>query len=124
MYKKTIDEAVAVITAKTAFFFAKCDGDYDMREKNFIHNYLHLLVENQLISEEVQLEIKDIENQNLNIDSIISETKELIVTMSDSDKEKTIDGLSNVIKAVINADNVLEENEVENFEKWKETLKI
>ena len=112
-----------ILIARTSVFFSKCDNDYDERERKFIQNY----IENFELVTKVEDSTKDtlmkIEDEELSIEGIISQTKKYISQLSETEAKQTISDLEMVINKVIEIDGVLANEEVEYFEIWKKELK-
>lgn len=110
---------LAILTSKIGFYFAKCDGDYDSRERMFIYNYIDLLEEQNLINEETKSIISDVENQSLTIESIVNDTKDFLGMLPEKeDKVECINSLKEFIESVIKADGVVLDVESANYNEW------
>lgn len=124
MKNQSQTERLCILTAKTGIFFAKCDGDYDTREQDFIHSYIKLLELNGILTSGTKENLETLESAELTIQQIIEETNLFLSQLKDAEKQECIKALERFIRKVINADNVIKPEETENFRIWKEHINL
>ena len=119
----TIDSIGKVITlaAKTGLFFANADGDYDIREKEFIESYISKL-ESIGPVDEVRGSLESILNQNPTLDEVIADTNNLLADFNGFERALIKATLTQFIQKVIACDGEKCEAEMENFKAWKAAI--
>lgn len=122
MKNREFTEQLCVLTAKTGIFFAKCDGDYDEREQNFIHSYLNVLNLNGILTSWTKANIENLEFSNLTIQQIVDDTRLLLAHLEAKERIDCVKALKRFIQKVLQADNVIKPEETENFRIWKEQI--
>lgn len=114
---------MAILVAKTGVFFAKCDGVYDEREKEFIGNFIAELKksESDVTDDALAIAAKSADSK-YTLSEIISATKVYLTPFNPDEKKAILDTLSEFISSVIKADSVLLDKETENYAQWKASL--
>ena len=62
------------LMAKSGLFFANCDGEVSIHEKEFIKNFLGSILEVGTIDEGLKNDVKDTLNHTYTLEDIIEET--------------------------------------------------
>lgn len=114
-------EQVINLLAETGLFFAKADGRYDAREKNFIENFLAKLGKYGDVNE-VKDNIEAYMTKTLDLNRIVADTKALVAGFNDVERAGILASLAGFIESVINSDNAASAPEQANFEAWKKAL--
>ena len=115
-------EKVVWVAAKTGLFFAKADGIYDVREKNFIEGFIDKLSAVGPV-DDVKAELDSLLTKNETLDNIVSETKDLLSNFTPVEQEVIKEVLQKFVSHVINADFVEKEEETLFFKEWKKAIK-
>lgn len=113
-----------LLVAETGVFFANCDGIYDSREQSFIENFVKELESDKPLTEEVKNLIFNESRSTESIETIVKMTKDLLVGFNDAEQDAIKDVLSTFIKKVINADDIVHENEANYYAIWKKQVGI
>ena len=104
-------------------FFANCDGEYDVREAEFIDNYI-AEVSKQGISKDELVKIKKSLCISTDLNYLVSETKRMVDVVEDDEKKPLLKTSSYFINGVIKADGVIHPNETKYYTERKEMLRI
>lgn len=115
-------ELVIKLVAKTGLFFAKVDGEYSDRERAFINTYIEQLVNQGGTEEEVRQIIGDIEHQNITLDEVVADTKQLLSGLRPGEADVVKLTLYSFINDIVKADGDDCPAEKEAFKAWNEAL--
>lgn len=113
-----------LLVAEIGVFFANCDGIYDSREQSFIENFVKELDSDKPLTEEVKNMILNESKSIESIETIVQMTKDLLVGFNDAEQDAIKDVLSTFIEKVINADDIVHENEANYYAIWKKQVGI
>ena len=113
-----------LLVAEIGVFFANCDGIYDSREQSFIENFVKELESDKPLTEEVKNMILNESKSIESIETIVQMTKDLLVGFNDAEQDAIKDVLSSFIEKVINADDIVHENEANYYAIWKKQVGI
>ena len=103
-------------------FFANCDGNFDVREADFIEGYINRISESENIPKEELRQIKKTIAKTLDINYLIEETKNMKDVMLQEEMLPLFKTLSYFIYSVIMADDNLLSVEQKYYTEWKEAL--
>jgi hypothetical protein len=119
----TIDSIGKSITlaAKTGLFFAKADGNYNVREKEFIEGYIAKLEAFGPV-DEVKGSLVNLLEMNPTLDEVISETNAFLAEFNGFEREMIKATLTGFIQKVIECDGEQCAAETANFEEWKKAI--
>lgn len=110
------------LMAKSGLFFANCDGQVSIHERDFIHNFLRSILEVGEIDETLKLDVVDTLNHTYTLDEIIRETKELVDGFNDDERKAILVTMSGFIQKVISSDGRFDPTEHGNYTQWKTAL--
>lgn len=110
------------LMAKSGLFFANCDGQVSIHERDFIHNFLRSILEVGEIDETLKLDVVDTLNHTYTLDEIIRETKELVDGFNDDERKAILVTMSGFIQKVISSDGRFDPKEHGNYTQWKAAL--
>lgn len=102
------------------YFFSACDGYIDERETQFVNQFIERVQENHKISNEKVEELRNIVDENIDIDVIIGNTKELLTLVDEQEKQPLLRSLSYFIYQIIRADGIILPVEDAYYARWKE----
>ena len=105
-------------------FFANCDGNFDVREANFIEGYINRISESENISKDELREIENSITKKLDIKFLIEETKNMRDIIPQEEMIPLFKALSYFIYNVIMADGNLLSVEQKYYSEWKEAIGI
>ncbi|MBQ8071324.1 MAG: hypothetical protein IJ202_10800 [Bacteroidales bacterium] len=119
----TIDSIGKVITlaAKTGLFFAKADGHYDVREQEFIESYIAKLEAIGPV-DEVRGSLESMLQLTPTLDEVVADTNALLADFNGFEQALIKATLIAFVKKVIACDGEKCEQEMKNFEAWKEAI--
>ncbi|MBO7609916.1 MAG: TerB family tellurite resistance protein [Muribaculaceae bacterium] len=118
---RTLEKVIRLV-AKTGLFFAKVDGEYSDRERAFLQAYIDQLVNAGGTPEEVQALIGNIEEQNITLDNVVADTREVLQCLPDNDARIVKITLYSYISDIVAADGDDCPAEKAAFEAWCEAL--
>ena len=110
---------VAKVFATVGVCFSKIDKDFDVKEKKFIETFVSDLLDNRLIEETSINEIKQIENQDVTFEAMMSSVNELYKTLDPVEKEVYEKNLNKFIIEAIAKDGKIADEEVALYDKFK-----
>ncbi len=119
---QTKKDKLSILLARTAVFFANCDGIYDSSEKVFIQSFVKNLIEQNHILPETKELIENIKPQGISIEKIVAETKSLISELPLEEKEPFVFSIHSFVKKLITADNKTVEKEQEYLAIWEQEI--
>ena len=105
-------------------FFANCDGNFDVREANFIEGYINRISESENISKEELRQIKNSIAKDLDIKYLIEETKNMEEIVLQEEMIPLLKALSYFIYNVIKADGSILSVEQKYYTEWKAALDL
>lgn len=105
-------------------FFANCDGNFDVREANFIEGYINRISESENISKEELRQIKNSIAKDLDIKYLIEETKNMEKIVLQEEMIPLLKALSYFIYNVIKADGSILSVEQKYYTEWKAALDL
>ena len=105
-------------------FFANCDGNFDVREANFIEGYINRISESENISKDELRQIKNSIAKDLDIKYLIEETKNMKEVMLHEEMMPLFKTLSYFIYNVIKADGSILSVEQKYYTEWKAALDL
>ena len=119
----TMKEQLVELLIKIGLFFANCDGNYDPREKKFIHNFLRNLELNHILvpGDYDKEALEDVAPGN--IDSVIADMKSFVNKLHEEEKELFMDLIDDYIQGIIKADNIIDSHETYYYNMWKDNFK-
>lgn len=97
-------EDVIKLVAKTGLFFAKVDGHYSEREREFLKSYTAQLVNAGGTEEEVRRILGDMEQQNITLDEVVADTRQVLAQLTPNDARIVRLMLYSYINDVVTAD--------------------
>lgn len=112
------------LTAKTALFFAHCDGDYSKRERDFVEGYLAGIEQFGEVPEEVKADVRDALKHQYELYPLLAETKELIDDFTLYEKAAVLHSIDEFVLQIIQADGEEMKKERDNYALWKRELGI
>jgi hypothetical protein len=112
------------LTAKTALFFAHCDGEYSQRERDFVEGYLAGIEQFGDVPEELKTDVRDTLNHQYELYPLLAETKGLIDDFTLYEKAAVLHTIDEFVQQVIKADGEERKSERENYAQWKRELGI
>lgn len=121
METKSIEKVIRLLT-KAGLFFAKADGAYDQREKDFIQKFTAKLAEAGGDAAEAQRMVNDYYSTSITLDEVIADTKDLLDDFDADDSAAISLMLTGFIEQVINADGVESKPERELYDKWLQAI--
>lgn len=107
--------------AKTGLFFAKADGNYDVKEKEFIEKFLTKLSKYGEV-DDIKAKLEGYLDADITLDEVIADTKDLVDGFNKVEKAAILASVAGFIERVIRADGEKSEVETENFKAWKDAL--
>lgn len=107
------------LMAKSGLFFANCDGEVSIHEKEFIKNFLGSILEVGTIDDGLKNDVKDTLNHTYTLEDIIEETKQLVDGFNDDERKAILVTMSGFISKVISADGRFDPKEHGNYTQWK-----
>ncbi len=110
------------LMAKSGLFFANCDGQVSIHERDFIHNFLRSILEVGEIDEALKLDVVDTLNHTYTLDEIIRETQKLVEGFNDDERKAILVTMSGFIQKVISSDGRFDPTEHGNYNQWKAAL--
>lgn len=113
---------LSIILARTGVFFAKCDHDYDIKEKSFIKNFLSDFSSQNFITGDVSDIIKKIEKENISIKDIANQTLSFSSKLEKDEVEPFKQEMTHFIEKMIAADGKVVPEEEANFKVWKQIV--
>jgi len=113
---------VILLAAKTGLYFANVDGEYDVKEKEFIDNYIQKLSEIGPI-DDVKEEIEALVGQTFTLDEVVADTRDLLEDFSGLEKMLIRSTLNQFAKKIIKADGEQAPVEKTAYAMWKEAIK-
>ena len=105
-------------------FFANCDGNFDVREANFIEGYINRISESENISKEELRLIRNSIAKKLDIKYLIEETKNMEKIVLQEEMIPLLKALSYFIYNVITADGSILSVEQKYYTEWKAALDL
>ena len=121
METKSIEKVIRLLT-KAGLFFAKADGAYDQREKDFIQKFTAKLDEAGGDAAEAEKMVHEYCSNAITLDEVIADTKDLLDDF-DAQESATISlMLTGFIEQVIDADGVESKPERELYDKWLQAI--
>lgn len=116
-------EQLVELLIKIGLFFANCDGNYDPREKKFIHNFLRNLELNHILmpGDYDKEALEDVDPGK--IDSVIADTKSFVNKLHEEEKKLFMDLIDDYIQGIIKADNIIDSHETYYYNMWKDKFK-
>lgn len=114
----------ALLLAKYGYYFAKCDGSIDITEENCIAKILSKVNSESDLNINIEKCMSDIKNENVEFESLIYETKELLNGFNETEKQAIIAKFDEFIYAVIQADGIIHPNETKYYSIWKNEFSI
>ena len=102
-------------------FIANCDGEYDVRESEFIDKYINEMSKQEIPLDDL-LQIKRSLCTSIDIDYLVDETKKMLEAVEYEEKKPLLKTLSYFINGVIEADGVIHPNETKYYMEWKQRL--
>lgn len=122
--EKELYEQLCLIATKLGLYTAKCDGEFCEVESKFIDNFIVGLKEKEILSEDSIDKVYSLVDEELLLDDIIIETKDLLQTLSEKDREAGLLFLTQFMKKVMEIDGVIHPNEIESYNKWEVAFRI
>lgn len=116
-------EQLVQLLIKIGLFFANCDGDYDPREKKFIHNFFRNLELNHILVPGAYDKEKLENIAPGNIDSIMAEMESFVNKLHEGEKKLFMDLIDDYIQGIIRADNIIDSHETYYYNMWKDNFK-
>ena len=110
---------VAKVFATVGVCFSKIDKDFDVKEKKFIETFVSDLLDNRLIEETSINEIKQIEDQDVTFEAMMSSVNELYKTLDPVEKEVYEKNLNKFIIEAIAKDGKIADEELALYDKFK-----
>ena len=111
--------SVAKVFATVGVCFSKIDKDFDVKEKKFIETFVSDLLDNRLIEETSINEIKQIEDQDVTFEAMMSSVNELYKTLDPVEKEVYEKNLNKFIIEAIAKDGKIADEELALYDKFK-----
>ena len=111
--------SVAKVFATVGVCFSKIDKDFDVKEKKFIETFVLDLLDNRLIEETSINEIKQIEDQDVTFEAMMSSVNELYKTLDPVEKEVYEKNLNKFIIEAIAKDGKIADEELALYDKFK-----
>lgn len=111
--------SVAKVFATVGVCFSKIDKDFDVKEKKFIETFVLDLLDNRLIEETSINEIKQIEEQDVTFEAMMSSVNELYKTLDPVEKEVYEKNLNKFIIEAIAKDGKIADEELALYDKFK-----
>lgn len=111
--------SVAKVFATVGVCFSKIDKDFDVEEKKFIETFVSDLLDNRLIEETSINEIKQIEEQDVTFEAMMSSVNELYKTLDPVEKEVYEKNLNKFIIEAITKDGKIADEELALYDKFK-----
>ena len=111
--------SVAKVFATVGVCFSKIDKDFHVEEKKFIETFVSDLLDNRLIEETSINEIKQIEDQDVTFEAMMSSVNGLYKTLDPVEKEVYEKNLNKFIIEAIAKDGKIADEEVALYDKFK-----
>ena len=112
------------LMAKSGLFFANCDGEVSIHEKEFIKNFLGSILEVGTIDDGLKNDVNDTLNHTYTLEDIIEETKQLVDGFNDDERKAILVTISQFVLKVLSKDKRIESLERANYEEWKKRLDV
>lgn len=121
MDTKAIEKTIRLL-AKAGLFFASADGKYDVREKNFIENFISRLADTGGDKEEARALVAGYLDRRFTLDEVIADTKDLLESFNEAEKGVITLMLDGFLEEVIEADGRTEKVEADNLDAWQKAI--
>ena len=114
-------EKIIKLMAKAGLFFARADGQYDVREKSFIANFIDKLSAVGP-ADEVEALLAGALDKQYSLDEVIADTKDLLDDFNPTERGAILLMIDGFIEQVISADGKKTSDEIENFTAWQKAV--
>ena len=112
------------LMTKTGRFFANCDGNYDIKERQLINGFaksVNILSDLKKIQQD---SVEDAANQDCTLDELIQETEELLSQYNAEERQRLLEVYNQYVRMTIEIDNRITREEVSSYKEWCQRLGI
>lgn len=112
------------LMTKTGRFFANCDGNYDIKERQLINGFAKSVNILSDLNKIQQDSVEDAANQDCTLDELIQETEELLSQYNAEERQRLLEVYNQYVRMTIEIDNRITREEVSSYKEWCQRLGI
>jgi hypothetical protein len=112
------------LMTKTGRFFANCDGNYDIKERQLIYGFAKSVNILSDLNKIQQDSVEDAANQDCTLDELIQETEELLSQYNAEERQRLLEVYNQYVRMTIEIDNRITREEVSSYKEWCQRLGI
>ena len=112
------------LMTKTGRFFANCDGNYDIKERQLINGFAKSVNILSDLNKIQQNSVEDAANQDCTLDELIQETEELLSQYNAEERQRLLEVYNQYVRMTIEIDNRITREEVSSYKEWCQRLGI
>lgn len=112
------------LMTKTGRFFANCDGNYDIKERQLINGFAKSVNILSDLNKIQQDSVEDAANQDCTLDELIQETEELLSQYNAEERQRLLEVYNQYVRMTIEIDNRITREEVTSYKEWCQRLGI